>query len=105
MVALVFATASRPPPATQAAVAFTAVQSVIAENCTVCHSQAPTHEAFPQAPKGFMLDTPTQIATQAERIYTQTVVSRAMPLGNITEITEQERALIGQWFQAGAAVE
>jgi uncharacterized membrane protein len=32
------------------------------------------------------------------------VVTRQMPMNNSTGITEQERALIGQWFNSGAAV-
>jgi uncharacterized membrane protein len=38
-------------------------------------------------------------------VYQQTVVTRQMPMNNATGITEEERALIGQWFKTGAVVD
>ncbi|MEY2683431.1 MAG: hypothetical protein RJA09_575, partial [Pseudomonadota bacterium] len=35
----------------------------------------------------------------------QVVVARTMPMNNATGITEAERALIAQWFKAGAPVQ
>ncbi|MEY3475180.1 MAG: hypothetical protein RL087_1638, partial [Pseudomonadota bacterium] len=32
------------------------------------------------------------------------VVTRQMPMNNATQITEAERALVGDWFKAGAPV-
>jgi uncharacterized membrane protein len=54
------------------------------------------------APAGVMLDTPERILANAPRIMQQAVTLRAMPLGNITHITEDERTLIGRWFADGA---
>ena len=105
VVALVFVTAPRPTAPVAGTVSFGAARSVIEARCAVCHSETPTHEAFPEAPGGIMFDTPEQIAALAQRIHAQTVVSKAMPLGNVTEITEAERALIDQWFRQGARVE
>jgi uncharacterized membrane protein len=48
------------------------------------------------------LDTPDGIALNAQRIYQQAVQLKAMPLGNITHITDDERAKLGAWFLAGA---
>lgn len=110
MLALVFVTASRPsaPQATTATaggVSFARVQGVIAQRCTVCHSATPTHEAFAEAPLGVKLDTLAEIAAQAEPIHTQAVLWEAMPLGNVTEMTDEERALIDQWYRQGARIE
>ena len=105
VVALVFVTAPRPSVPVAGTVSFAAARSVIGARCTACHSETPTHEAFPEAPGGIKFDTPEQIAALATRIHAQTVVSKAMPLGNVTEITEAERALIDQWFRQGARVE
>jgi uncharacterized membrane protein len=41
----------------------------------------------------------------AERSYVQVVVTRMMPLGNVTQITEQERAVLAAWIKAGAKIE
>lgn len=80
-------------------VSFTQVRDVITARCTSCHSSAPTHPAFPAAPLGVMFDSDEQILIAAERIYQQTVVTRVMPIGNLTAMTDEERQLINQWFQ------
>jgi uncharacterized membrane protein len=49
-----------------------------------------------------MFDTPMQIQQQAARIQAQAVASQIMPLGNITQMTQQERDLIGTWINQGA---
>lgn len=72
---------------------------MIDERCTQCHSATPTHPAFPVAPAGLVLDTDAQIRAEAERIRQQTVVTRVMPIGNLTHITEDERDLIDRWYQ------
>ena len=84
---------------------FGQLRSVIHERCTVCHSANPTHPAFPAAPGGVVLDNDEQILAEAARIHQQTVIVRAMPIGNLTQITEEEREIIAQWYQSGAATE
>jgi len=83
-----------------AAVSFDEVRNVVHERCTNCHSSAPVHPAFPSAPLGVMLDTDAQIEAQAELIYQQTVVTRVMPIGNLTAMTDAERLVIAQWYAA-----
>ncbi|WP_460159501.1 urate hydroxylase PuuD [Pseudomonas sp. S3_H09] len=102
------ATAPAAPTAapTQAANAqgpsFEKVHSVIQERCSVCHSAKPTSPLFSAAPGGVMFDTPEQIQQQAARIQAQAVTNQIMPLGNITQMTQQERDLIGAWINQGA---
>jgi uncharacterized membrane protein len=48
------------------------------------------------------LDSPEQIKQHAQNIYQQVVVSKQMPMGNATGLTEEDRAMLGRWFQAGA---
>ena len=76
------------------------VQAVLQARCTACHSAAPT--LMPSAPAGLLLDNDAAIRAAAPRIYQQVVQLKAMPLGNVTHITDAERALIAQWYQAGA---
>jgi len=52
------------------------------------------------APAGVLLDTPQRIEAQAQRIHDQTVKLKAMPLGNVTGITDEERMKIAGWFAA-----
>jgi uncharacterized membrane protein len=82
--------------------AFEKVHSVIQERCSVCHSAKPTSPLFSAAPGGVMFDTPQQIQQQAARIQAQSVATQIMPLGNITQMTQQERDLIGAWINQGA---
>ena len=82
--------------------AFGQVQQVIQARCIQCHAAQPT--LMPVPGKGVLLDSPEHISQHAQQIYQQAVVQKAMPLGNMTHITEEERAVIGKWFEAGAAV-
>lgn len=81
---------------------FARVRVVMAQRCASCHSSTPTDPAFPRAPLGVVLDTPEQIRAQAQRIYAAVVATRAMPLGNVTGMTEEERSLLGRWIRSGA---
>ena len=49
-----------------------------------------------------MLDTPEEIQLYASKIEQQAVLSKIMPLGNTTEMTEEERQRLGAWIEAGA---
>ena len=82
------------------AVAFDDVRAVVAHRCMTCHSAVPTHPAFPAAPGGVILDTDAQIVAEAQRIHQQTVITRVMPIGNLTNISEEERDIIDRWYQA-----
>ncbi|MBI6551249.1 urate hydroxylase PuuD [Pseudomonas sp. LY-1] len=86
----------------QATIDFDKVHGVIQARCAVCHSARPSSPLFSTAPAGVMFDTPTQIQQQAARIQAQAVASQIMPLGNITQMTQQERDLIGTWINQGA---
>jgi uncharacterized membrane protein len=94
--------AAAPAQATNAGPSFDKVHSVIQERCSVCHSAKPTSPLFSAAPGGVMFDTPEQIRQNAARIQAQAVATQIMPLGNITQMTQQERDLIGAWIVQGA---
>jgi len=76
---------------------YKALQPVLAQRCYLCHG------AEVQM-KNVRLDSPQGVATHAQAIYQQVVVSKIMPLNNATQITDAERALIRRWFESGAAV-
>jgi uncharacterized membrane protein len=81
--------------AAPAAVSFADVQKVLEQRCTICHGAAVQQ-------KNLRLDVPAQVAQHAQSIYQQVVATKVMPLGNATQMTDAERALIAQWYQAGA---
>ena len=74
------------------------VRAIIHERCTVCHSAAPVQPGFTVAPEGVILDTDSQIDTLAARIFSSTVATRSMPIGNLSKITEEERQMIAAWY-------
>ena len=81
------------------------VAHIVDARCHTCHAARPTYPGFAQAPKGVMFDTSAQIALQARQIMTQAVTTRAMPLNNITRITDAERQTIAAWISAGAKLQ
>ena len=83
-------------------VQFSQVQSIITDRCSSCHSATPSNEDFSPAPKGVKFDTANQILREATRIRQQVVDTDTMPLGNLTEMTQEERDLIGIWIAQGA---
>jgi uncharacterized membrane protein len=89
-------------PKTGAAVAFTDVKQVIDLRCLSCHADKPSFQGLPEAPKGVKLDTPQRVRALALQIHQQTVLSKAMPPGNLTGMTEEERALLDRWYRSGA---
>jgi len=69
-------------------------------HCIMCHQANPTHESFKggEPPKGVMLDTLEGIKKNSAQILIQAVQGNAMPLGNETGITDNERAKLGAWI-------
>ena len=97
--AIAFAIAPQPKEPSDTGASFDQVRNIIDARCTSCHSSTPTHPAFPVAPLGIMFDNDTQIVTDADRIYQQTVATRVMPIGNLTAMTDEERQVIDAWYQ------
>ncbi len=89
-------------PGVDAAAQFTQVKTIIDQRCVACHAARPTQPGFATAPAGVMLDSPDLVVQHAARIYQQTVQLKAMPLANLTNMTDAERAQVGAWFEAGA---
>lgn len=106
LVVVAVAIAPAPPLAAPAvadpAAQFAQVKAVIEQRCVACHAAHPTQPGFAAAPLGITLDSPELIHQHAAQIYKQAVQLKAMPIGNMTKMTEPERALLGAWFEAGA---
>lgn len=78
---------------------------IVNNRCVTCHSATPTSEMFDAPPAGIAFDNLDQIRAQASKIVAQSVLSNSMPLGNITEMTDEERVILGSWLRAGAPAE
>jgi Predicted membrane protein len=78
---------------------FPAVRDTILGRCSMCHTQEPFYEGVHHAPKNVLLDNDNEIAAHAREIYLQAGRSHAMPPGNVSGITDEERRLIVTWFE------
>ncbi|WP_066454488.1 urate hydroxylase PuuD [Castellaniella caeni] len=72
------------------------VHGIVASRCVECHSAKPTQAGFAAAPAGIMLDTNDEIIQHAAKIK-EVVGNKYMPLGNLTQMTDDERAVIAAW--------
>ena len=79
-------------------VSYAQLKPVIEKRCVMCHGEA-------LQSKNVRLDSPEALQQHAQAVYQQVVVSRLMPMNNATGITDEERALVAQWFKGGAKVE
>ena len=73
-------------------------QEIIVSKCSMCHAKEPLWENMKNAPKLVNLETPTDIINNIDNIYKQSVLSYAMPPGNISFLEENERSLINQLY-------
>lgn len=94
-VAVALSPKPQPVLAASKPVSFEQVQHMVQERCLMCHTGA-------AAGKGVRLDSEQGIVSHAQAIYQQVVVLKAMPLNNATQMTDLERAEIGQWVKEGA---
>ena len=92
--------AAAPAPGSAAAmpVSYAKVQTVLEQRCYSCHGAQ-------LQMKNMRVDSPELAKQHAQAIYQQVVVQKLMPMNNATGITDEARALIGSWDQAGASVE
>ncbi len=106
LAAVAVAIAPKAPAAAAAGVdpaaQFAQVQTIIGQRCVACHAAHPTQPGFASAPAGVMLDSAALIRQNAPRIYQQSVQLKAMPIANLTNMTDAERAQVAAWFEGGA---
>ncbi|MFN7124483.1 MAG: urate hydroxylase PuuD [Allorhizobium sp.] len=78
---------------------FEAVRDVVQGRCSMCHAAEPVWEGIARAPKNVKLETDGEIAAHAREIYLQAGRSHAMPPGNITDLSPEERQLLVVWYE------
>ena len=76
-------------------VSFAELKAVVDQRCVMCHNAQAQN-------KGVRLDQPELIMARAQMVYQQAAVLKLMPFNNATQITDDERALIKRWYEAGA---
>lgn len=99
---VVLAPATTSPAAVTPTVAAARIESIVQQRCVPCHSKAPTGKfGFTAPPNGVVLDTLEQLRARLPDIQKQ-VSMRAMPLGNLTGMTDEERSEVLMWIGHGA---
>ena len=73
-------------------------QEIIVSKCSMCHAKEPLWENMKNAPKLVNLETSIDIINNIDSIYKQSVLSYAMPPGNISFLEDNERSLINQLY-------
>jgi uncharacterized membrane protein len=81
---------------------FADVENIVMGRCAMCHAKEPFWPGIPAAPMGIRLDTADAIKLHAKLIALNAVDSHAMPPGNVSEITPEERQQLAAWIAAGA---
>jgi uncharacterized membrane protein len=77
------------------------VRAIIDQRCVPCHAVNPTEPGFSAAPNGIVLTSLNDILAHLPQVQQQ-LAAHAMPLGNLTGMTEQERATVLMWIGHGA---
>jgi len=101
LLGLAVAMAPAPMKSASGEVTFPQLKAVLDARCVGCHAERPTHPGFAQPPKGVLLETREQIGQNAAKI-AETVGNRYMPIGNLTQMTDDERSIVAAWFAQGA---
>jgi uncharacterized membrane protein len=78
---------------------FPSARDIVMGRCSMCHAAEPSYEGIFEAPKNVRLDSDAAIANHAEQIAIQAGYSTAMPPGNVSGITAEERAILVKWFR------
>lgn len=100
LIAALIMTAPKTATVSGTVVSDTAILTLTAKHCTMCHAEKPTHEGFTEAPKGVTLGSVADLERFAPLIKVQAVDTDAMPLGNETGFTPEDRAMLAAWIAA-----
>jgi uncharacterized membrane protein len=106
MIAIGLLSAAGPRDAKAAALSgpatYANVEEIVLSRCSMCHGAEPVWAGIVTAPKGILLDDEAHIRRNGRLIARNAAWASAMPPGNVTEMTGEERAVIAAWVAAGA---
>lgn len=74
-----------------------AAMQIVEARCTGCHAEKPSMAGFVAAPAGVLLETESHVTAIKEK-FIEVTRSNYMPLGNITQMTADEREAIVIWL-------
>lgn len=78
------------------------IEAIVQQRCVPCHSETPSPKfGFSAPPNGVMFDTVNELRARRANVQ-EMLSSRVMPPGNVTRMTDEERAEILTWIAHGA---
>jgi uncharacterized membrane protein len=109
MIGIALLSAAGPPAQTSGAgatpVSYARVEEIVLSRCSMCHAREPLWPGIAASPRGVTLDQAEAIRKHARLIATNAVFSDAMPPGNITDMTAEERREIAAWLAARSSAD
>jgi uncharacterized membrane protein len=78
------------------------VSAIVEQRCVPCHATRPTQVGFNAPPNGIVLENLDELRAHLPEVQKQLAL-RTMPLGNLTRMTDEERAAVLMWIGHGAA--
>ena len=110
LAAIVVITAPRPATAVAnasmdgavVAVSDSQVLEIVSTHCGACHAPIEGEEEYFVAPKDVRLADTDDLVKFRAVVVQQAVQTNAMPMGNATGMTPEERQLLGQWIDENA---
>ncbi|WJR76845.1 urate hydroxylase PuuD [Bradyrhizobium sp. NP1] len=85
------------------AATFGRAQEIVSTRCSMCHAREPVWPGLAAPGKNIILDDPEMVRRYAALIDMVAVRSNAMPPGNVTEMTTEERQVLRAWLDGRAA--
>ena len=79
---------------------FASVEEIVMSRCSMCHAAEPVWEGITTAPKGILLDSTEHIHRNLRLAARNAAWASAMPPGNVTEMTTEERAVIAAYMES-----
>ena len=97
LIAAIYMTAPQQRNIVDSIVSDVEVMTIVQKHCTTCHAVHPKSEYFDAPPKAIVLENIDQLGRHGKQVVLFAVQTRAMPLGNETGMTEDERQKLGAW--------
>ena len=97
LIAAIYMTAPQQRNIVDSIVSDVEVMTIVQKHCTTCHAVHPKSEYFDAPPKAIVLENIDQLGRHGKQVVRFTVQTHAMPLGNETGMTEDERQKLGAW--------
>jgi uncharacterized membrane protein len=74
------------------------VMTVVRAHCMVCHAINPTQAGFNAPPQGMVLESTADLLAHYPKIIQRAIVTQDMPLANLTQMRDAERAILASWL-------